>query len=336
MKTKAVTIADVAKHSQVSKSTVSQYLNQRYEYMGEETKARIEEAIQQLGYRPNIVARSLKQKSTTTIGVIVANILHVFSTQVIRAIEDICHEYDFHTIVCNADDDPKKEKKYIEMLHAKQVDGIIVFPTGGNIETLQQMQKDNYPIVFVDRLIPDLTIPSVVLDNEKASTLAVQHFIERGYQKISIMTTSIIHNLTPRRERIRGYKQALQENGINVNENYIKSLELDQFDVGIEEMLSLQDPPEAILAGNDLALIEILKFIKKNNVSIPENIALIGIDDVSFASFYNPRLTTISQPTFEMGKKAAELLLNKIQGKENEDDNHIYRFEPTLIERDSC
>src|SRR5690554_6439026 len=131
---KRITIADVAKHAGVSKSTVSQFLNKRYDYMGEDTKKRIEDSIKQLHYRPNILARSLKQKSTTTIGIIVANILHNFSTQVMRAIEDVCHKYDFHVIVCNADDNPDKEKNYIEMLQAKQVDGIILFPTGDNEE----------------------------------------------------------------------------------------------------------------------------------------------------------------------------------------------------------
>ncbi len=333
---RTITIADVAKHSNVSKSTVSQYLNKRYEYMGEGTKTRIEEAIKLLGYRPNIVARSLKQKSTTTIGVIVANILHTFSTQVIRAIEDICHDYDFHTIVCNADDDPEKEKKYIEMLQAKQVDGIIIFPTGGNVELFLSLKENDFPLVFMDRYMSEVQVPSVVLDNEKASKLAVDYFVDRGYQRIGIMTTSILENLTTRIKRVGGYRQALQEQNIPINENYIKSLELHQFEDAMTNMLSLKNPPQAILAGNDLALMEILKFTKKKKISIPKDLALIGIDDVSFASFYNPGLTTVAQPAFEMGKKAAELLLNKIQKKEEDVHHHIYSFEPQLIKRESC
>ncbi|SES07379.1 LacI family DNA-binding transcriptional regulator [Salipaludibacillus aurantiacus] len=333
---KSVTIADVAKHSKVSKSTVSQYLNQRYEYMGEETKARIQDAIKQLGYRPNIVARSLKQKSTTTIGVIVANILHAFSTQVIRAIEDVCHDYDFHTIVCNADDDPEKEKKYIEMLHAKQVDGIILFPTGGNIELLRTMKDNHFPLVLMDRLIDNVELPSVLLDNEKASSLAVEHFVEKGYSRLGIMTTSIIPNVTPRIKRVEGFKKTLKQLNLPVNDNYIKSLDLKHFEQALEDMLSLEEPPEAILAGNDLALMEMLTFIKKKKLRIPEDVALIGIDEVSFASFYNPSLTTVAQPAFKMGKKAAELLLNKIQKKDKDEPGKIYEFQPKLIERESC
>src|SRR5699024_7590258 len=142
---KRVTISDVAQHAGVSKSTVSQYLNRRYDYMGKNTKEKIESAIKELEYSPNMVARSLKQKSSTTIGVIVANILHVFSTQVIRAIEDFCHDKGFHVIVCNADDNPNKEKTYIDMLRAKQVDGIIAFPTGDNVVSIKIYWMKNTP-----------------------------------------------------------------------------------------------------------------------------------------------------------------------------------------------
>lgn len=333
---KSITIADVAKHANVSKSTVSQYLNKRYDYMGEQTKKRIEQAIKELGYQPNIVARSLKQKSTSTIGVVVANILHAFSTHVIRAIEDFCNEQDFHIIVCNADDDPVKEKKYIEMLRAKQVDGMIIFPTDRNIDLYQKMLKESYPVVFVDRTVPQLPISSIMLNNEKAVKLAIDHFISNGYERMAIMTTSIIRNVTPRIERINGYRKALTDLDIEVNEEYIKAREVNQLQNGLKEMLSLAKPPQAILAGNDLTLMEILKYVKENQLKIPEDLALIGIDDLSFASFYSPALTTISQPTMEMGQKAAELLLTKIRNQNFHEEDHIYRFEPRLLIRDSC
>ena len=182
-----VTIADVARVSGVSKSTVSQYLNKRYDYMGEETKLRIKQAIEDLGYQPNIIARSLKQKRTSTIGVIVANILHSFSTQVIRAIEDTCRENDFHVIVCNADDDPVKEEKYIQMLLAKQVDGMVIIPTGGNLDLYHSMVKIKYPAVFMDRIIEGVNMDVFLLDNENASLLAVKHLIDQGHSRIGMV-----------------------------------------------------------------------------------------------------------------------------------------------------
>src|SRR5699024_6202666 len=244
---------------------------------------KIEESIEDLCYHPNIIARSLKQKSKTTIGVIIANILHEFSTQIIRAIEDVCHELDFHIIVCNADDDSAKEKKYIEMLRAKQVDGIIIFPTGGNIDIYKSMKKNNYPVVFLDRYVPDLGISSILLDNEKAASLAIGEFERKGYEHIGIVTASPIQNITPRIERVNGYIEALKAREFPVRSELIRSVDIEQIPMELEEMLALPIPPQAILAGNDRALIEILKFVKENNIKIPNELALIGIDEVSFA-----------------------------------------------------
>lgn len=332
---KRITMADVAQHANVSKSTVSQFLNKRYDYMGEETKKRIEEAINELGYQANFIARSLKQKRTSTIGVIVANILHAFSTQVIRAVEDACNEQDMHVIVCNADDDPEKEKKYIEMLRAKQVDGLIVFPTGGNVDLYETMVKEQYPLVFVDRLVEGLEVDTFLLDNENAAKMAVDHFIESGYQRIGMITTSLIRNVTPRVERIEGFKKALKEHGIEPMKEYINGLELHEIKHGLAEMLALDKPPTALLTGNDLTLMEVLNFTKEHEVKIPEDLALIGIDDVPFANIYSPPLTTISQPGFEIGKEAASLLLNKIEKLSGGERCEIRRFKGKLIVRES-
>lgn len=333
---KAITIADVAKYAGVSKSTVSQFLNERFDYMGKETKIRIEKAIAELGYSPNIVARSLKQKSTMTIGVIVANILHVFSTQVIRAIEDYCNESNFHIIVCNADDDPTKEKRYIDMLRAKQVDGIIAFPTGGNGELYNKLIKDNYPVVFMDRILTDVDIPTVMLDNNKASLLAVSQLVKNGYQKIGMVSPPLTPCITPRIERIEGYKQALRKHDIPFNPDYLVSDEIAILEEKVYQMLTQDDPPKAIVAMNDRVLFEILTYAKKQQLNIPKDLSLIGIDDVSYASIYSPTLTTIAQPAFQMGEKAAELLLGRIRDNNTEDSLKVYRFEPTLINRESC
>jgi len=331
---KHVTMADVAALAKVSKSTVSQYINNRYDYMSEETKRRIEAAIQQLGYKPNYVAKSLKQKQTSTIGVIVANILHTFSTQVIRSIEDVCREANFHVIVCNADDDPRQEKEYIEMLRAKQVDGLIVFPTGGNMKLYEEMVAAKYPLLFVDRLVQGLPVESILLDNEKAAGLAVDHLVENGYTRIGMLTTSLEQGITPRVERINGYKKALEKHSLPVREEYYAGVELSRMEAVLEEMFRLPEPPEALIAGNDLTIMEILKFIKKHNLAIPDQVAVIGIDEVSFSSIYHPPLTTIAQPAFEMGKMAAEKLLAQIKGPYPE-QREVQRFAPKLIVRKS-
>ncbi|MGH2316416.1 LacI family DNA-binding transcriptional regulator [Planococcus sp. SE5232] len=333
---KNVTMAEVAEYTNTSKSTVSQYLNKRYEYMSESTKKRIEAAIKELNYHPNSVARSLKQKTTYTVGVVVANILHSFSTHVIRTLETKFIEHGFHTIICNADDEPEKERNYIEMLLAKQVDGLVIFPTGGNLDLYEQMEKNGFPIVFVDRKIDGFNIDTVMLDNYRAAELAVDRFVECNHSRISIVTTSVIRNISPRVERIEGFKKALKKHLLPIQLDYIKTADTENLQNVLAELFLLDSPPEAILAGNDIVLIELLKYVKEHQLSIPEDVAVIGIDDVSFAGFYMPPITVVEQPKVDMANKAAELLLEKISDERKTEKTEIYRMEPIFINRSSC
>ncbi|MGE7601626.1 LacI family DNA-binding transcriptional regulator [Peribacillus sp. NPDC097675] len=332
---RAITITDVAKHAKVSKSTVSQYLNKRYEYMSEKTRKKIQETIEELNYQPNILARSLKQKSTFTVGVVVANILHTFSTQIIRAIENYFYKHGFHIIVCNADDNPEKEKNYIEMLRAKQVDGIIIFPTGDNLDLYKHMKSDQFPIVFMDRSIEELNIATVMLDNQLASKLAIDCFVEKGYENIAMITTSIYRNISPRLERIKGYKETLESHDIPFNPDYIKAVNAEEIPTALSGIFELETPPQAILAGNDIVLNEVLLYLKKHNMNIPDDVAVIGIDEVPYANFYTPTITTINQPAIEMANQAAELLLSQIN-KTGIEDTSVHRLKPSLMSRNSC
>jgi LacI family transcriptional regulator, kdg operon repressor len=331
---KTITMADVAKLAKVSKSTVSQYINNRYEYMSAETKTRIEEAIADLGYQPNFIAKSLKQKKTSTIGVIVANILHAFSTQVIRAVEDVSNASNVSVIICNADDNPEKEQKYIEMLRAKQVDGLVLFPIGSNFELYQQMKKENFPLVFVDRRVEGIETASILLENENASEIAVDHLFKRGYTRIGILTTSLADRITPRVERIEGYKKAVVKRGLPLRDDYIASVDLSEMQEVLANMFSLPERPQAILAGSDLAFLEVLQFVKRKGLHIPSDLAVISMDEVSFSEIYQPRLTTILQPAYQMGKHATEILLQEIN-KGEAVSSDLIRYPASLIIRES-
>ncbi|WP_078394051.1 substrate-binding domain-containing protein [Shouchella patagoniensis] len=330
-----ITMLDVAKKAGVSKSTVSQYLNKRYNYMSGDTKERISSAIKELGYSPNGVARSLRQKKTQTIGVIVANILHAFSTEVIRAIEDTCHKHDVHVIVCNADDDPEKEKRYVEMLRAKQVDGMIVLPTSANAELFNELIEQAYPLVFLDRILADVPVNTVLSDNEKTVRLAVDALVERNYKRIGMILPPISEDITPRLERKVAFEKALTELCLEENGSRVEAVPITGVKQALIEMLTLEQPIDAVIAGNDLVLNEVLRFVNEKEINIPENLALIGIDEVDFAEFLNPPLTTVAQPTFAMGHKAAELLLSEINKGGLKQKAAIYRFEPTLNRRSS-
>jgi LacI family kdg operon repressor len=328
---KRVTLADVAKEAGVSKSTVSQFLNKRYEHMGDETREKIRAAIEKLGYRPNYIARSLKQKRTSMIGIIVANIMHRVSTEVSRAIEDYCHEHDMHAIVCNADDDPVKERKYIEMLRARQVDGLVIFPTGGNIELYKQMERENYPVVFVDRKIDGVNVHTIVVNNREATYQAVCHLIEQGHTRIGMVTPPL--TIYPRIERVNGYKQALMDHRIEIKSEYMASDEIHRIASWLEQMFALPQKPTALLAGNDLSFFEAMAFIKQQRIRVPQDLAVIVFDNIPFASISTPTITTIAQPAYEMGKKAAELLWKQINNQCEK--AQLYTFSCRLIIRES-
>lgn len=320
-----VTMADVAKEAGVSKSTVSQFINKRFEYMGEDTKKNIDEAIKRLGYRPNNLARSLKQKRTSMIGVIVGNIMHHLSTEVSRSIEDYCHGYGMHAILCNADDNPKKEKEYIEALLAKQVDGLIIFPTGYNIELYQKMIEENYPVVFMDRKIDRLQAHSILAANVEATTESIHHLITNGHKRIAILTQPL--SISPRVERVLGYKQAHNEAGIPIREEYMIHAEIKKMKSELDRLFCLSEPPTALFAGNDLAFIEVLDFFKEKRMKIGKDVALIVFDNIPLAHLAETQVTTIAQPGYEMGQKAAELLLKQINNELQEVQEYVYPCE---------
>lgn len=326
-----VTMADVAKEAGVSKSTVSQFINKRYEYMGEDTRKKIQEAIKNLGYHPNHLARSLKQKRTSMIGIIVANIIHRFSTEVSRSIEDYCYAHDIQAIVCNADNNPEKEKKYIEILRAKQVDGLIIFPTGQNLELYKSMVEENYPVVFMDRKVPNLQANFILANNHQSTYNAIGHFIENGHNKIAIVTQPL--TITTRKERIEGYKKALLDHGIPINSKYMISTEIHELKKELSKLFELKNPPTALLAGNDLVFLETFEFLKEHQIQIPKDLSLIVFDNIPFAHLANPSVTTIAQPAFKMGEKAAKLLLQQINKEQTEPEEH--RFPCQIIIRES-
>ncbi|CAM4223562.1 substrate-binding domain-containing protein [Lederbergia lenta] len=328
-----VTMADVANEAGVSKSTVSQFINKRYEYMGENTKKKIDKAIKELGYQPNYLARSLKQKRTSMIGVIIANIMHRFSTEVSRSIEDFCHKHNMHAILCNADDDPEKEKKYIEVLRAKQVDGLIIFPTGKNIELYEKMINEDYPVVFMDRKIEGLQANVVIAGNKEATYEAINHFLENGHNKIAIATPPL--NISPRIDRLNGYKQALHEAGIPLEKEYMVHSEIKKMKNELEKLFNLPEPPTALLAGNDLVFLEILEFFKEKQIKVGIDTALIVFDNLPFAHLTETPVTTIAQPGYEMGQKAADLLIKKINSEKKVQDFNDYVFPCELIIRES-
>lgn len=327
---KKLTIDDVARKAGVSKSTVSQYLNQRYKYMSDATRERIAEVIEELNYRPNGLARSLKQNRTHLVGVIVADIDYTFSIQCVRAIESELQSRGIQVLICNADENPEKEELYIETLVARQVDGLIVFPTGHQSSAYSRLSETQMPFVFIDRLVDGVSTQSLLLDNEIAAKLGVEELAGNGHTRIGMMTLPLgEQGITPRKERLGGFRKAMMEAGLPLREEYLASAPVEEMAARLAEMLALPEPPTAMIAGNDIVLAELLKAANRLEIAIPERLSVIGIDDADFAHIYNPVITTICQPAHEIGVQAAKVILSGIE----DEDNPVpitYRFPPAL------
>ncbi|MEK4850503.1 LacI family DNA-binding transcriptional regulator [Paenibacillus sp. FSL H7-0756] len=332
---KKLTIEDVAQKAGVSKSTVSQFLNKRFKYMSEATKNRIAEVIDELNYQPNGLARSLKQNRTHMVGIIVANIDYSLSIQCIRAIENELQRHGIQVIICNSDENADKENTYVETLVARQVDGLIIFPAGDQPAPYTRLIEAEYPLVFMDRLVDGITTQSLLLDNEMAVKTAIRELTTQGHEAIAILSLPLgVHAITPRKERMSGYKKAMEEAGLPLLDSYMRSVSREDIASAMDELLQLPQPPTALLAANDLVLGEILKYANRNAISIPSQLSVIGIDDAEFARIYNPDITTIRQPAYEMGMQAAKIMLSLI----NDTDGAIpitYRFPPSLQQGDS-
>lgn len=320
---KRITIKDVAERSGVSVSTVSQYLNGRYNYMGEDTRNRIKEAVVELGYRPNFMARNLKNRSTKTVGIIVSNILHHFAVSLTRKIEDYCDENNYNLIICNADDDPGKEEKYINSLIEKQVDGMIIMPTTANDALYKSLANQNFPVVFVDRFMEHVDIPSFKLDNHHAVEIAFRHLQNKKIENLYYVGTSDEMDITPRVERLARFMKLAPGQKAITGEN-------DTLYSHIEAEFK-NEGSNGIILANDFALMAFLEFANKMNLDLEKN-HLIAIDDVPLADVYRPRISTIAQPVEEIAKNAYLALMEKVEGGA-EPDKLVNSYKGKLIER---
>ncbi|MBP1906244.1 LacI family kdg operon repressor [Paenibacillus turicensis] len=333
---KKLTIADVAREAGVSKSTVSQFLNKRYHYMSEATKQKISEVIERLEYQPSGLARGLglRENRTYMVGIIVANLNYTLSISCIRAIENELQSYGIAVIICNADESPEKEQKYIEMLKARQVDGLIIFPTSKSPTMYTKLIEQGYPVVFLDRLVDGIAMHSLLMDNEMACKIAIQEFVQHGHQKIAFLSLPIGKDgITPRKERLSGFKRAMENEGLAVHLDYIRDAAKEELGNTLAQLISLSTPPTAILASNDIVLAEILKYVNVHHLRIPQDISVIGIDHGDFAQIYNPCITTVCQPAYEMGVKAAQIIVSCIE--QGQSVPITYRFPPQLIKGQS-
>ncbi|MCG3207942.1 MAG: Ribose operon repressor [Anaerolineae bacterium] len=273
--------------------------------------------MRELGYQPNALARSLRRKKTHIIGVIVPDSANPFFAEVTRALEVALFKQQYAVILGNSDGDLERERLYTNTLVEKQVDGIVFVAVG---QTGQEhallIQKMQMPLVLVDRDVPRLAVDSVLADNAQGGRLATEHLLALGHRRIGCITGP--SDLTPSADRVTGYRNALASAQIPIDETIIRKGDF-QFQSGFDaarQLLTLPQPPTAIFACNDLSAVGAVSAAVALGLRVPQDVSVVGFDDVPLASFANPPLTTIHQPSHEMGALAAEILLGRLQNRE--------------------
>ncbi|MFZ5753132.1 MAG: LacI family DNA-binding transcriptional regulator [Bacillota bacterium] len=329
-----VTIKDIARAADVSIATVSRVLNNKADGITEETKAKIRKAVKELNYRPNAIARGLITKKTHTIGLVLPDISNPFFPEIARGVEDVAKEAGYNVFLCNTDDDSKKERGYVKALRERQVDGIIF--TASALKNSEDITEHvgKMPFILVDRKpdnLPDA--PGVFLDNLKGGYLAAKHLIEKGHREIALISGPLqSYNA---RQRLEGFKKALQEAGIRYKDKLIREGDYKRSGGyrAMEKLLREGVEFTAVFASNDLMAVGVMEMLREKGIAIPEQVAVVGFDNIYLSTVVAPRLTTISQPTYQMGAQAAQMLLTCLQGRELDEKQKV--FSPQLIIRES-
>ena len=329
-------LKDVAKYANVSISTASRIIGGRTNFT-EETRNKVLEAARVLNYVPNIMARSLKDGQSKTIALLVPSIQNVIFPDITRGAEDTCRKYGYTLILCNMDENVEVEKNYIERLKSRLVDGFIVASMSENSSHIKKLHADGFPVVLINRYI-DNTIDAVSIDHFKAGYEATSYLIRTGCQKVAIAAGREELNLY--RQRFLGYKKALMDNRIEYDESLVfrDTVGTSGFYQTIQKALANGIQMDGIFATSDPKAYVIMKALRDAGVSIPEQVSVIGIDNVEFSSLVEPPLTTIAQPFYEMGVLAAKRVIDRIKKKnkpDEQDEPAIEMLNTDLIVRGS-
>ncbi|MHC6181335.1 LacI family DNA-binding transcriptional regulator [Clostridium sp. JNZ X4-2] len=329
----AVSIKDVAREAEVSIATVSRVLND-VDVVNEETKKRVLSAIKKLGYRPNIVARSLKTQKTRTIGIIIPDISNQFYPEIVRGAEDVANIYDYNIMLCNTDLNIEKEIEYLKVLKEKMSDGVLYMSNSLEPKILELIKQLQLPMVLVETTSKEDDIPSVTIDNEKAAYDGTTYLIEKGNRNIAYIGAGE-DTVNASAMRYKGYRRALQENNLELNKDkvYFSSSKAKDGYKGINEILN-KTKIDSIFCTSDEIAIGAINALRDKGIKVPEDIDVMGFNNIYLSSIFYPKLTTVSQPIYDMGSVGMRMLIKLINKQELEERNYVLMHE--LIERDSC
>jgi LacI family transcriptional regulator len=328
----AVTIKDIADKIHVSYATVSRALNNKYG-VDPKTREKVLAAAKALNYTPNTIARGLVQNKTFTLGLMVPDITNPFFPEVAVGIEDRAKNDGYHIILCNSKNSKRRETDLITLLTNKRVDGIIFAPISHQKLIAREKLFRNIPFVYVSKAPKNTNQGFVVINDILGGYIATQHLIERGYKRIGFIGSS--GEIASNDDRYQGFLSALSEYSIPFDQRFTLFGEIKQQSgySMTKKLLSMHEPPRAIFAETDLIALGAMQAIKEQGLHVPGDLAVIGFDDIPFASFPEVQLTTISQPKYRIGQLAAEILLEMLDKSNNTNTKKQIVLEPKLIIR---
>ncbi|PTT01710.1 LacI family transcriptional regulator [Pedobacter sp. HMWF019] len=325
------TLKDIAKALGLSTSTVSRALRDTHE-ISPETKKIVLEYAEKINYRPNPIALSLKERRSKSIGVIVSEVANHYFSQAINGIESIAYSRGYHVIITQTHESYEREKANIQHLASRSVDGLLVSLSAETSDTsyLQSLHKRGLPMVFFDRVADDIETHKIIANNEKGAFEATEYLIKKGCKRIAHLTSSA--HLSISIERLEGYKQALEKYGLPFNQDYVKycphgGMFYEETETAVKELMALEEKPDAIFIAGDRLSIGCLVVLKNLKINIPEDINVTGFSNSDVLDLFNPPLTSVRQPAFEMGQIATEKLIKLIESK-----YPVYEFEKEVLE----
>ncbi len=327
------TIKDVAKLAGVSTSTVSHVLNQT-RFVSEAIHDRVNLAVRELNYRPSSIARSLKVNRTSTIGMLVTTSTNPFYAEVVQGVERRCYERGYTLFLCNTEGDVERMRANLKALEEKRVDGLLLLCSETNKEVFELFEsRRNTPVVVTDWGPISGNMDRIHDNSHYGGYLATKHLIDKGHTRIGCVSGPLDKMLAV--ERVDGFRQAMDEAGLTVREEWIieGAFDCESGVQAMQKLLARDNRPDALFVCNDMMAFGVITEAAKKGVRVPDDISVIGYDDISMARYMNPPLTTIHQPTSKLGAMAVDTLLDRLDS--GRDKTEIIRIEPSLVERDS-
>jgi len=327
------TIKDVAKHASVSTSTVSHVLN-KTRFVSEDISKRVMTAVSELNYAPSALARSLKVNHTKTFGMLVTTSTNPFFGEVVKGVERRCYEMGYNLILCNTEGDAKRVYSSLDTLLQKRVDGLLLMCTEIENQVLELFSRyQAVPTVVMDWGLIDFPSDKIQDNSHHGGCLATKHLIEQGHTEIGCLTGPL--NKRQAQQRLSGFIQAMEGSGLKINKQWIASgdFECKGGETAFNELYSRGKLPTALFICNDMMAMGMINCANKKGITVPNDISIVGYDDIKMAKYITPSLTTIHQPKYRLGQQAVDSLLEKIKTKSK--TNHVIQLKPTLMVRDS-